>query len=431
MLASAALTVAVPSVTLAAVDLGNVVIAQEGWRYNLTIMREQAKTSAFKAQQYQYYLTKLRVTDEYIVAYAAAVAEKFGTSSPPPSPPPPPPPPPPAVDPILGNVEIRNEGWRYNLTIMKVQAQYSAAKAAEYVYYRDKNRVTDAYVDAYARAVAAKFNPDDVSKDIVVTKKPGFKIYRGFRFKEMPTYANCGLSEELKILYEEELFGTASKAVPNISLLQTKVIPSLLKRNPKYVVIDIEHWDPIAEMDKLITVIRTLKQGVRAAGNTTMQFGYYMLVPIRDYLAPTTRESRPGRWSNWLQQNETMKRLAAEVDVVFPSLYTPAEKREDWLEFARTNIAEARKYGKPVIAFIWPQYHNTAIGIGTTYLPVNYWDLQMRYIYNLADGMAIWGSVAFQSKGWDTWDKTKPWWPFTRQFAAKYTDVPQSNACDE
>ena len=352
MLATSSWTTMVPSPASAAVDLGNVTIADSGWRYNMTVMREQAKTIPAKATQYQYYLTKNNVTDEYVAAYAAAVAAKYSTGTPAE------PAAPggstnsgtPAQDPILGGIEVTNSGWRYNMTIMREQAKtipakatqyqdylvknkvtdayvvayaaalaikypsgsngggtdsggqpggttggseppftpdpilggieilnaglrfnltvlreqgkYSSAKQAQYVYYRDRNHFTDAYVDAYAAAVAAKFNPDDVGKDISVTKKPGFTIYRGFRYVGLPSLANCGVSEDIRILYNEELFTTSNRSQPDINRLKTRVIPDLLKRNVSYVVIDIEHWDPVAEMDKLITVVRTLKEGV-------------------------------------------------------------------------------------------------------------------------------------------------------------------------
>ena len=410
--------------------LNGIEIRNEGWRYNLTIMREQAKTVPSKAAQYQGYLAQFKVTDAYIAAYAAAVAAKFpadsgggggsgggGSTFTP--------------DPILNGIEIRNTGWRYNLTVLKKQGQFSADKQATYIYYRDRNHVTDAYVDAYAAAVAALFNPDDVGKDITVTKKSGFTIYRGFRYVGLPSLANCGLSEDIRILYPEELFATSNRDQPDLDRLKTRVIPNLLKRNVTYVVIDIEQWDAVAEMDKLITVIRTLKEGVRAAGNTKMKFGFYMLVPERNFLAPVTRGDRPDRYTDWLATNETMRRLAAEVDVVFPSLYTSSENRDDWLTFARANIEQARKYGKKVIPAIWPQYHNTAPGIGTSYMPIKFWEMQLKELYNISDSLIIWGSVAYRSTGWDNWDKTREWWGSTRSFAKAYSNVSQTGTCDD
>jgi hypothetical protein len=428
MLACALLS-ASPAPVQAAVDLGNVVIQPSGWRYNLVIMRAAGQTNPFKAEQYLSYLDKYKLTDEWVVAYAAAVSAQFGTA-PASGPIPNPLPSDPSIDPILGNTPIVKTGWRYQLTVLKEQGKYSAAKQAEYEAARDKNKVTDAYVDAYAKAVAAAFPEDAVTAPAPTAKKPYFKVFRGFRYTSMPTsFANCGVSEFMRILYDTELFGGASKDVPNIAHLQNKIVPMLLKEDKQYVVIDIEHWDPINEMDKLITVVRTLKQGVRAAGNTKMKFGFYMLLPIRDFLAPTKKASQPERWEKWMVQNEQMRRLAAEVDVVFPSLYTISENRADWITFAEANIAEARKYGKPVIPFIWPQYHDTMLGpLATTYLPTKFWELQLNAIYPLSDGIAIWGSVK-KGGGWDVWDSSRDWWSFTKDFAGKYSTVAVTSAC--
>ncbi|WP_159718346.1 hypothetical protein [Geminicoccus flavidas] len=80
----------------------------------------------------------------------------------------------------------------------------------------------------------------------------------------MPSLANCGLSTDIRIVYHDELFGGASKNVPNVSHLKSKIVSDLLRRNVTYVMIDIEHWNPVTEMAKLITVVvRTLKEGVR------------------------------------------------------------------------------------------------------------------------------------------------------------------------
>ncbi|WP_027134601.1 hypothetical protein [Geminicoccus roseus] len=140
-----------PTAAWGAVSLGNVVIDTSGWRYNMTVMREQAKTDPFKAEQYAYYLDKMNVTDEYIVAYAAAVDAKFNGGSSAESgsgfvP-----------DPILGNAVIDTSGWRYNMTVMREQAKTDPFKAEQYAAYLVKMNVTDAYVAAYAAAVEAMF----------------------------------------------------------------------------------------------------------------------------------------------------------------------------------------------------------------------------------------------------------------------------------
>ncbi|HWL71732.1 MAG TPA: hypothetical protein VNS22_25595, partial [Geminicoccus sp.] len=111
-----------------------------------------------------------------------------------------------------------------------------------------------------------------------------------------------------------------------------------------------------------------------------------------------------------------------------PSLYTITENRDQWVTFAKANIAEARKYGKPVIPFVWPQYHDTMLGKGTEYLPIKFWELQLNTIYELSDGIAIWGSVK-KGGGWDAWDAKKDWWGFTKNYAGEWGTVAYTSAC--
>lgn len=156
-----------------------------------------------------------------------------------------------------------------------------------------------------------------------------------------------------------------------------------------------------------------------------------MLIPERNYLAPTSKSYRPDRWHTWLGNNEKIRPLAAEVDVVFPSLYTFKTDQAGWLEYARTNIAEARQYGKPVIALLWPQYHNTEPKIGSTYIPESFWKLQLETLHKLTDGAIIWGSraSASHSSGWDKWNSNAAWWKATKAFADQKTKMSVTSAC--
>ena len=122
MLAAAVLACALfsaaPAPAQAAVNLGSAPIANTGWRYNLVVMRAAGQTNTFKAEQYLSYLDKYKLTDEWVVAYAAAVSAQFGTplaTGPTPSPLPSDP----SIDPILGATPIEKSGWRYRLTVLK------------------------------------------------------------------------------------------------------------------------------------------------------------------------------------------------------------------------------------------------------------------------------------------------------------------------
>ena len=424
----------------AGVSLGGAPITKGGWRYNLIVMREQAKTNSSKAKQYDYYLKRNKVTDAYVVAYAAAVTAKYGGSSS-------------AASSsssgngsssssssasssksnsaLLGNVSIAKGGWRYNLTVMREQAKTSSSKAKQYDYYLKRNKVTDAYVGAYAAAVEAKFgggssspsksadsasSPDPASNDVASSKPRGGKkpVFQAFRYNKMPSFAGCGLSS-LKVFYHGEIFGSGSKSQPNISQLKNVVIPQIVSKKYQYAVIDIEVWDPIREMDKLVTVMKTIRDGVRAKGGKT-KIGLYLLIPEKNWLAPVNNDSR--RWTNWKANNAKLQRLAKEVDVLFPSLYTIYDNKNDWLKYAKANIAEARKYGKPVFPFIWPQIHDWNKVDGQKYMASSFWKTQLETVFDKADGIVIWGSIkpTKGSKGWDTWHSGMPWWEVTKSF---------------
>ena len=240
-------------------------------------------------------------------------------------------------------------------------------------------------------------------------------IYQGFRYYKMPSFKGCGLST-IKIFYEGELFGSGSRKQPNIKQLKNVIIPQILKNKWEHVVIDIEIWDPVKEMDKLITVARTIREGIRAKGGKS-KIGYYLLLPERNWLAPVQNSSR--RHANWKSVNGKLTRLAKEVDVLFPSLYTMYDTQSDWLKYAKANIAEARKYGKKVYPFIWPQIHDWNKTDGQKYMSASFWKTQLKTVHDLGDGVVIWGSMTTKKgrRGWDTWKSGMPWWKVTKEFA--------------
>jgi len=249
-------------------------------------------------------------------------------------------------------------------------------------------------------------------------------IYQGFRYFKQPSLNGCGLSD-IRIFYEGELFGGSSRRQPNISQLKNVIVPQILKNKWKYVVIDIEVWDPIREMDKLITVAKTIRDGIRAKGGSS-KIGYYLLLPERNWLAPVQNSS--GRWNNWKSNNDKLRRLAAEVDVIFPSLYTMYDTQSDWLKYAKANLSEARQYGKKIIPFIWPQIHNWNKSDGRKYMAGSFWKTQLSTVHSLSDGVVIWGSMNTRTgqRGWDTWKGGMPWWEVTKDFAKNNGAAPFS-----
>lgn len=73
----------------------------------------------------------------------------------------------------------------------------------------------------------------------------------------------------------------------------------------------------------------------------------------------------------------------------------------DWRDYAAENIAEARKFGKPVVPWLSPSY----AGLGLTFMDKNYFRMQLDSMYEMADGIALWvpiGDIADlpQNRGW-------------------------------
>ncbi len=112
--------------------------------------------------------------------------------------------------------------------------------------------------------------------------------------------------------------------------------------------------------------------------------------------------------------DDELRPLARKVDILFPSLYTYYDDVEGWRTYARITLEEARRFGKPVYAFLWPEFHDSNEKLKGHYLPVDFWRMEMELCYELADGIVIWG-------GWQqTWDDHAPWWIETKAFLAEH-----------
>ena len=113
------------------------------------------------------------------------------------------------------------------------------------------------------------------------------------------------------------------------------------------------------------------------------------------------------------KQDDSLASVASFVDVLFPSVYTFYEDRSGWQNYAIAQIQEARRLsrGKPVYIFLWPQYHPSNKKLANTFLPGNYWRLELETGRKYADGAVIWCCGNSQA-----WDNKAPWWLETQDF---------------
>jgi hypothetical protein len=245
--------------------------------------------------------------------------------------------------------------------------------------------------------------------------KQQFPVFDATGFTQKPDLTQYGL-RRITVVYPN--FMWEGNKVPDTTSLPDRsritAFAQLANQSTGIVVIDIEHWplvgDPatVAEtVKKYQTVIQWFKTPA-----PSLRVGLYGVLPIPDYWKSLQEKSLPG-YAAWQKENDSLAPIAQFVDVLFPSVYTFYEDRNGWQKYAIAEIQEARRHagGKPVYVFLWPQYHVSNKKLANTFLPSDYWRMELETGRKYADGIVIWCCSNKQ-----TWDDKAPWWLETRSF---------------
>ena len=244
------------------------------------------------------------------------------------------------------------------------------------------------------------------------TPKAGFDVWYWMRWANGPTsFDGCGM-QAMFVVYEGAMV-TADQ--PDYAKLDT-VAAQIRAAKPKLVTLDIESWNAVnkPDRDRLIKVITYL----RARSPAGTKFAYYGILPkplYWEYLAGSASLAQQQR------RNQAMASLVPYVDWIMPMLHAFETSPTNWGNFAKIMIAEARKYGKPVMPWLWMQYHETsATNLRYRLVPDGLWRYQLETTYQLADSVCLWGTRAAPGSGAQrlAWDKNAKWWPATRNFLA-------------
>jgi len=243
-----------------------------------------------------------------------------------------------------------------------------------------------------------------------------FKIFDGTLYSLKPQLAEHGV-QPLKILYASTLWPnkTSRVHVPDISVVD-KLVNDLKVNNTDILCLDIEHWnvngdDKLLNIGKYEKTIQLFRRGLK-----DVQIGYYGLVPERNYWA-SMKGNEDKKNIIWKNTNLELADFAkSNLDVIYPSLYTFYTNQNDWKKYAVEHIKEAKKYGKPVYAFLWPLYHESNSWRGHEYIGDKYWRLQLETVLEHADGVVLWGGWDFKKNKPMVWDDNTKWWVETKNF---------------
>ena len=244
-----------------------------------------------------------------------------------------------------------------------------------------------------------------------------FIVFDATLYRNKPSFSDYPVLCPITVLYEWPLFldGQSSTTMPSEQKVRS-VVKELGEASVP-VVLDIERW-PLkgdaqavkTSVSKLLMVLSWIKNEMPRA-----QIGTYGTVPLPDYWR-AIRGQTNAEFQVWQRDNDRLDELLPHMDALYPSIYTFYSDRQGWVTYAIAQIEEARRKanGKPVYAFLWPQYHESNYLIGLKPIEPDYWELQLNTVSQYADGVVIWG-------GWgknepELWNEDAPWWQVTKRF---------------
>ncbi len=177
------------------------------------------------------------------------------------------------------------------------------------------------------------------------------------------------------------------------------------------VYLDYEMWPTLhASSAELSANIKKYARVVQLAHEIApaARFGLYNVIPCWDYWG-LVKNDRP-KVKEWRDCNIRMDELARHVDIIMPSLYTFYNDPQGWDLQAGALLQAARRYNKPVYAFLWPEFHVSNRFLKGKNLPGNFWRHELEFCKSRADGVVIWG-------GWqEQWIDNADWWLETKAF---------------
>ena len=264
----------------------------------------------------------------------------------------------------------------------------------------------------WLRASEALSAPEADSR--VATPSTAFKVYDALLFRNKPDLSKFGM-------LPARGSGNYWSATSPRGEVDEWAVRNEISRNRDFsglFYVDIEDWKvygvPDAEIDASIAKLGRVADIVRETA-PNLRFGFYALMPEDAMVAGT-----PEQLQRWRDSARRTEGLARKVDVILPSLYTFEDSKADrgyWLDAARITLTEARRYHKPVYAFLWPEFHQSSEKQRGRLVPGDYWRMELDAVRRYADGVVLWGGDQ------RSWDENAAWWQETKAFLAALSEA--------
>jgi hypothetical protein len=243
----------------------------------------------------------------------------------------------------------------------------------------------------------------------ISTARQPFLVFDGLLYQGKPNLGALGMTPIRGINPP----GGVSKASDAADDAQVRATLQTLQGYSGAVYLDYEMWptfqaSPAAVSESIAKLGRVLQIAHEAV--PTAKFGFYDVIPCWDYWGLVKNDA--AKIKQWQDCNDRIAALAQHVDIVMPSLYTFYNDPQGWDVYAAALLQAARRYHKPVYAFLWPEFHVSNRFLKGKNLPGNFWRHELEFCRTRADGVVIWG-------GWqEQWDDNADWWVQTKGFLA-------------
>lgn len=247
-------------------------------------------------------------------------------------------------------------------------------------------------------------------------KPPVFPIFDSMGYSGKPAdmvglgFKELGLMGEIQ--FADKLTANTNRVPKKADVEYVMCTAGRFNNRVQVKVFDLEQWK-IRETDSHAKYEYVIALANAYEPDKTV--GFFETVPqnirwndfLNGWQDPNSPELIEFRALNDLRQN-----VADQVDALFPSIYTSTTDMALWKEYAVLMLDEAKRLanGKPVYAFMLPQYLPITAGQNEAFLSGANWRQQLEFVRNHADGIVIWG---YYNK---PMSQTDEWWLQTLAF---------------